>query len=151
GRRLFPQKLAASRTHRIKQPRRLVGALGFVQVSEGVPGGRFRGEASPGLMLLLPAKDVTRQPEQLLVSSALNVFDLRRSQKAALQGAGPVVPVQALVALQGLQKEGDRRGGPPSPRLRGCERPRPAGGTVRRQRDFEEGGRFRLVRPVDQV
>ena len=150
-RRLFPQGLAAAGTQRIERLRRPVGALGFAQVNEGLSGGRFRGELLLGPMLLLPANDVIRQPEQLLVSEASNLLDLLPSQKATLQGAVPVVTLQDAIELEGLQKEGDRCGGPPFPRPCGCWRSRTAVGTVRRQRGFEEGGRFRLVRSIDQV
>src|SRR5438552_1137910 len=98
-------------------------------------------------MFLPPARDVIRQPEQLLVSSASNLLDLLASQKAALQAAVPVVTLQDAITPEGVQKEGDRRGGP-HPRPGGCRWCRTAGGTARRH-GFEEGGRFRLVRPID--
>src|SRR5262245_58885093 len=102
-------------------------------------------------MLLLPADDVIRQPEQLLVSQAPEVLDLLPSQKGALQGAVPVVTLQDAIALERFQEEGDRCGAPPSGRRCGCQRSRTTGGTVRRQSGFEQGGRLRLVRPIDQL
>src|SRR5205823_6019559 len=90
-RRPVPQGLAALRTQRIERLRRPVGALGFVQVDQGLSGGRVRGQRSPRPVLLLPANEVIRQPEQLLVSEASNLLDLAPSQKVTLQGAIPVV------------------------------------------------------------
>src|SRR5262249_59095773 len=110
-RRLLPQGLAAARPQGIERLRRPLGALGFPQVNEGLSGRGFRGELLSGPMPLFPAQDVIRQPEQFLVSEASNVLDLLLSQKATLQGVPAVTP-QGVIELEGLQKEGDRSGGP---------------------------------------
>ena len=83
-------------------------------------------------MLLLPAKDVIRQPKQLLVSEAVKLLDLLPCEKATLQGAVPVVTLQDAIALEGFEKPGDRGGGPPFVPACGCEASRTAVGTVRR-------------------
>src|SRR5262249_2570329 len=94
------------------------------------------------------------QPEQFLVGAASYLLDLvlsQLSQKATLQGGVPVVALQDLIALEGFEKEGDRFGGPPSRQPYGWQCSRLAVGTIRRQREFEEGGRFRRMRLIDQV
>src|SRR5262245_40225889 len=100
-RRLFPQVRVPAGTQYIERFRRPLGALGLAQVSEGLSDGRFWGEHSPGPMLLLPCSDVVRQPDQGLVSEAADLCNLVLAQKAALQGAGPVVTLQDAIALKG--------------------------------------------------
>ncbi len=75
----------------------------------------MRGEVGPRPMISLPANDVIRQPEQLLVGEATNLLDLGPSQKPAFQGGAPVVTLQNFIALQGIEEEGDRCGRPTLP------------------------------------